>query len=150
MIGKVAMISEDKRFIYIELEQETKLKLNQPVEVSRKHAKRSLQQNSFYWSYLTWCIKKGGLMAQGHFSIDALHEDIKAWIKQVHKKDFNEEFTTANLNKIEFAEYFNLVDYELMTEFFGVNTSHFHRDYEKYQEWLSYNPDGSFKQFLDV
>jgi len=150
MIGQVASIAEDRLSELIVFNKPVKHKLNQPVSVEEKKAHRSLAQNGMYFAYLTWCIHPSGgnLYAEGWLSVDAMHENIKCWIKENHKRTFKEDFSTAELNKPEFAEFFNLVDYEYMTSGMHIDTSPFHARYQQFIEWRCYNPNGTFKEFM--
>lgn len=152
MLGKVSAIQDDSKAVFIQFDQKCKFKLNEPVNVSNQRFKRTLKQNSFYWAYLTWCIHPfgGDLQSQGHFSVDAFHEDVKAWIEASHSHDFpiDKKFSTAGLDKKDFARFFDLVNAELMVEILGVDTSPFFIEYEKYRRWAEYNePD--FRRFMD-
>lgn len=104
------------------------------VEV-RWGAKRSLQQNSLYWVYLTWLINDAGLKDHGHFSPDALHLDLKARFiseKIMDKGQFKaiEEGTTTNMNKVEFGQYMEQVR-DFMLDFFEVDSTPFFDQYMK-------------------
>jgi hypothetical protein len=129
MLGKVTVVQDDKKAVFIELQEPTKLKLGDEVEIKKYRRKRTLSQNRLYWAYLTWCISEegGGLIDQGHFSPDALHQDIKCWVQSKYPNQFDMEdiFTTTELNTKQFNEYLELVDRELMVKFFGIDTSRF-------------------------
>lgn len=90
---------------------------------------RSLAQNSLLWVYYNWLIEHGNLKDHGHFSPQALHENLKAYFlaeKIMHKGQFVaiEEPTTTTLGKTEFSEYMEKVD-RFMESFFGVDVSVF-------------------------
>jgi len=97
---------------------------------------RTLDQNALYWTYLSWIIKEGGLKDQGHFSPQALHDNLKSHFlaeKTFDRGKFKaiEEGTTTNLNKMEFGEYFDAVD-RFMNDFFGISTAEFWKEYKEY------------------
>jgi hypothetical protein len=152
MLGKVTVIQEDKKAVFIEFDEPAKFKMGDLVNVAGKRKTRTLAQNAFYWCFLSWCIhsRGGDLQNQGHFSTDALHEDVKAWFKATHAYDFNidKRFTTTELNTKEFTDFFEIVNKELMIEFFGIDTSMFWVEYEKYSKWTEYNSD-DFKAFMN-
>ncbi len=148
MIGRISIVQDDRKAVFVELEGPTKLKAGDSVKITKKQKARSLKQNAFYWAYLSWCIHPNGgsLCDQGHFSVDGLHEDIKAWFTDQHKHDFEIEgkFTTTELNTKGFSDYFEIVNKELMIEFFGIDTSGFFKDYEKFCQW----GDESFNDYM--
>lgn len=152
MIGRITAVQEDSKAVFVQFETPGKFKMGEEVNVSTKKFKRTLPQNSLYWAFLTWCIHSAGgnLREQGHFSTDALHTDIKAWIESEHGHDFpiDKRFSTAELDKKQFAEFFNLISQELMVEILGVDTSGFWRDHERFTRWSEYNND-DMKAYLD-
>jgi hypothetical protein len=137
MLGKITVIQDDQKAVFVELTEPTKLKLGDEVDIKKHKRKRSLSQNRLYWSYLTWIISRegGGLIDQGHFSTDALHSDIKSWIVDKYPHQFTakeiNKFTTTELNTKEFNEYLGIVDRELMVQFFGIDTSKFWGEVEE-------------------
>jgi hypothetical protein len=152
MLGKISVVQDDKKAVFVELFAPGKFRIGEIVNISKKKKTRSLKQNNFYWCFLSWCIHPAGgnLQEQGHFSVEGLHEDVKAWFKDKHGKDFGIEgkFSTTALDKDKFKQFFDIVNQELMVEFFGVDTSAFWREYEKYGTWIDYNSE-DFKDYMD-
>jgi hypothetical protein len=128
MLGKILSIQDDHKAAFIEFDA-SKLKMGDMVNIKKARSVRSLQQNRLYWAFISWCIspKGGDLQSQGHFSKDGLHEDIKQWFKSTHQHDFDidEMLSTATLNTKEFTQYFEIVKFELMAGFFGIDVSKF-------------------------
>jgi hypothetical protein len=152
MLGKIQAIQQDHKAVFIELETTASFKMGEIVNVSKAKKRRTLNQNSMYWAYLTWIIHKngGGLCDKGHFSTDALHQDIKAWIKDTHEHDFtfDKRFTTTELTTKEFSSFFELVNQELFVDILGVDTSGFWRDQQRFEIYRKYGCD-NFKDYLD-
>ena len=108
-----------------------KFLINQPVEVKAIRKGRSTQANNLYWAFLTWCIAPdgGNLHGMGHYSPSTLHENIKAWLKETYPHETKTDFSTTELNTLEFTDFMEKVNLNLMIEFFGIDTSGFWNDY---------------------
>lgn len=145
MLGKITVIQKDRKAVFIEFDKPVDFKINQIVNVSERKKVRTLKQNAMYWAFLTWCIHPfgGDLQSQGHFSVDALHADIKAWFTMTHGHEFpmDGKFTTTELDIKQFRRYFDIVNQELMVDTLGVDTSGFWADYERYRAWAEYNEE---------
>jgi len=77
--------------------------------------KRTTNQNSLYWQFLTWCIEEGGLKEHGHFFPDVLHENLKQHLVKE---------STSDMTTTEFNDYFEKVKM-FMKEFFEVDVDSF-------------------------
>jgi hypothetical protein len=153
MIGNITLIAEDKRGFYVEIdraEPACKWKSGERVSVDRKRAKRSKKQNSLYWAFLTWCVVRGGLRELGHWSEDAVHEDIKAWAKTTHPHVYQSDFSTSDLNKVGMGEFFEVINYEYMLGVCEINTAPFWETLDRFYLWQEFHVDGTFREFLDV
>jgi hypothetical protein len=58
MLGRVTVIQEDKKAIFIQFDQPVSFKTNQPVKVTEHKKNRSLSQNRLYFGFLKWCISR--------------------------------------------------------------------------------------------
>jgi hypothetical protein len=83
-------------------------------------AKHTDRQRGLYFVFLQWLIDNG-LRELGHFSTDALHDDLKAALK---------EQSIADFNKLEMGEWVEKVNL-FAIEFFEIDTSPFWESYEK-------------------
>lgn len=75
---------------------------------------------------------------------------MKAWIEASHSDDFpiSKKFTTTELDKKEFGQFFDIINLELMVEILGVDTAGFWHEYEKYSKWAEYSGD-NFRGYMD-
>ena len=152
MLGQIRVVQDDQKAVFIEFDRPCNFKMSQVVNVSGRKQVRTLKQNAMYWAFLSWCINPfgGDLQSSGHFSVDALHENIKEWIVATHRHQFNidSKFTTTELDKKQFAEFFDIVNLELMVEILERDTSEFWVEYDRFKEWAEYNePD--FRAYME-
>jgi hypothetical protein len=135
MLGRITVIQDDKKAIFIQLDQPANFKMGELIDIKKHRRNRTLSQNRLYFAFLSWCISRegGDLISQGHWSVDGLHSDIKFWIASEHPHQFNVDklFSSAELNTKEFGEFIDIVDRELMVKFFGIDTDRFFGDGEK-------------------
>ncbi|HBR28402.1 MAG TPA: hypothetical protein DD789_03070, partial [Firmicutes bacterium] len=136
MLGQIKVVQSDGKAVFIEFDKPVQFKMNQIVNVTGRKKVRTLRQNAMYWAFLTWCINPfgGDLQSQGHFSVDALHENIKEWIMASHGHDFliSKKFSTTELNPKQFQKYFDIVNHELLVDILEVDTSGFWQEYKAF------------------
>jgi len=97
-----------------------------------KGSQRTINQNAFYWQYLTYVIENGAA-EHGHFDPYGLHLSLKQHFlaeKMLTKGEWKEleEATTVDLSKSEFSSYMEKVDH-FVNENLGINTSQFFEEY---------------------
>lgn len=124
MIGKVVQSKYDGHLVLVRADN---LKVGDVVTV-KKGKTRTQLQNSKYWVYLNWLINNG-LKEHGHFSAEALHENLKRHFvsdKKLEKGNLKEisEGSTSTLSTCEFNDYIQMID-DFMLEFFNIDTSEF-------------------------
>ena len=98
-----------------------------------KGSTRTLSQNNFYWTYLTYVIENGA-KEYGHYSVEGLHQSLKAYFlaeKKLTKGEWKEleNATTTDLSKLEFSEYMDKIDH-FICDTFEMDTSSFFEDYQ--------------------
>lgn len=150
MTGVIESMNDDRRSVLVLLDDKAAKRwtLGSRVSITMPTNPRSLQQNAFYWAYLTWCIERGGLKQLGHYSVKALHEDVKAWYMAEHGEPGEIDFTTATLGTASFSGFFDLVDCELMGQFFCIDTGPFHAAYQAYVYWRGEDQAKTFRDYL--
>jgi hypothetical protein len=146
MLGRITAVGDDKQSVYVEFDSKVSFNMGQEVTVNNPRKLRTQKQNSLYWVFLEWVINPfgGDLQSQGHFHPDALHDNVKAWVEVTHPHKFkiDKRFTTTELTRKEFGEFFDLVKQELFVEILSVDISGFEKDYERFGTWQETNPGG--------
>jgi len=131
--GKVLNTTIDQGAMIAQIQLNGKLPHKGEHVVVKWGSNRNLQQNSLYWVFLNWVLNDANLKDQGHFSVEALHLNLKTFIlaeKIFDKGRFKaiEEASTATLSKSDFGEYLTRVD-EVVQEIFKIDTSSFWQTY---------------------
>ena len=98
------------------------------VKVSKYKAKRSLNQNAYYWGVVVNCVRDGLLdmgFDRSMLSAENIHEMLKAkFLKQDIANDQGEFITmikgSSELNKLEFMDYIDDV-HRWAAEFLSIN-----------------------------
>jgi len=148
MVGKIIDMVDS--ILRIKMDGKVLMTVGATVNVSPVKVTRSLRQNGFYWAYLDYVISQPRAKELGHFSRDALHSDIKAYIKDAHQMDFPDFYSTADLTKQEFRAFFDIVDFEIMSECLQIDTSEFDATYHDYRNYIKNDPEISFRDFLSL
>lgn len=139
MQAKIIKLDYQKRLIALNTKEPFRFKLNDILEIKKLRRVRSNPQNSFLWVYYDYCIYNGLKEDHGYYSSIGLHENIKAYLKEKYPDKYKKDFSTTELSKQEFSEIFEIVNLEIMIEIFGIDTSGFFEEYEKFVEWKKYN-----------
>jgi hypothetical protein len=113
------------------------------VTVSRWYPVTSNKQKGLFFCFLQYCIDNG-LKEHGHFSVDGLYQDIKAWARDSHPADFKTGVRLSRMNQERFELFLNLVDAELMIMFFGIDTSRF---WQEYNTWKASGTEQDFAEW---
>jgi len=103
-------------------------------------------QREILFCYYRYCIDHG-LKECGHYSVDGVHEDVKAWCNEVHPGDFGGNVSIKRMKKPVFELFWKTVDLEYMQELAHIDTSIFWADY---QQWKDSGTEVEFKVWKGV
>jgi hypothetical protein len=115
----------------------------QRMKIGKWQPPISNDQRAMLFSYYGYCLDHG-LRELGHFSIDGLHEDVKAWVNSTHPGDFGGNISITRMNKVVFNEFWKLIDFELIQGCLNVDTGPF---WVEYEQWKNSGTEEKFREW---
>lgn len=121
------------------------IKAGQRVKIEKWIPPITDDQRGMLFSYYRFCINHG-LKELGHFSVDGVHEDVKAWCNEFHPGDFGGQVSIKRMDKTTFDIFWKLIDLEYFQQLAGIDTSLFWIDYEN---WKNSGTELTFREWKD-
>lgn len=121
------------------------IKQGQRAKIEKWVPAISNDQRAMLFAYYQFCIDHG-LKELGHYSVDGVHEDVKAWCNEVHPGDFGGNISITRMNKLVFDLFWKTVDLEYFQLLGGIDTSEF---WKEYQDWKDSGTEMKFRKWKE-